>query len=191
MGVGEVMAACRRAIFLDRDGVLNEVALRDGRPYPPASLAELRLTAGVEECLADLKGSGFLLIVVTNQPDVARGKQSAAAVEEIHGFLASRLPIDDVYVCYHDDANRCDCRKPEPGLVPQAAEKHGIDVSESFLIGDRWRDIEAGHRAHCKTVFINYGYAEKGPEAPATFETRSLRNAVDWILAYAERKGVV
>jgi len=186
-----VTPACRRAVFLDRDGVLNEAVLRDGRPYPPASLAELRLTSGVEECLGELKGFGFLLIVVTNQPDVARGKQSTAAVEEMHGFLTSRLPIDDIYVCYHDDANGCRCRKPEPGLLLQAAEKYGINVKESFLIGDRWRDVEAGHRAQCKTIFIDNGYAEEGPETPATFETKSLRSAVDWILARAQKEGVL
>jgi D-glycero-D-manno-heptose 1,7-bisphosphate phosphatase len=179
----------RRAVFLDRDGVLNEVVLRGGKPYPPASLSELRLSSKVEECLADLKRLGFLLIVVTNQPDVARGTQSTEAVEEMHGFLISRLPIDDVCVCFHDDANGCNCRKPKPGLVLQAVEKHDIELRQSFLIGDRWRDIEAGHRAHCRTVFINYGYAEKGPEVTATFETNSLRNAVDWILAHAQSEG--
>ena len=183
-------AVRRRGVFLDRDGVLNEVSLRDGRPHPPGSLAELRLISGVAECLADLKRHGFLLIVVTNQPDVARGTQTAAAVEEMHGFLTSRLPLDHVSTCYHDDASRCDCRKPKPGLVLQAAAEHGIDVKESYLIGDRWRDIEAGHRARCKTVFIDYGYAEKRPAAPATFETTSLRGAVDWILASAQSEGV-
>jgi D-glycero-D-manno-heptose 1,7-bisphosphate phosphatase len=154
-------------------------------------LAELRLIPGAAECLADLKRHGFLLIVVTNQPDVARGKQTTAAVEEIHGFLASRLPIDQVYVCYHDDGNHCNCRKPKPGLVLQAAEEHGIDVKDSFLVGDRWRDIEAGQQARCKTVFIDYGYAERGPATPSTFRTTSLRGAVDWILASAQTEGAM
>src|ERR1700693_4901416 len=97
------MPQSRRAVFLDRDGVLNEVVLRDGRPHPPASLAEFRIMSGAKESLADLKRLGFLLIVVTNQPDVARGTQTVAVVEEMHAFLASSLPIDDTYVCYHDD----------------------------------------------------------------------------------------
>ena len=178
------MPDSRSAVFLDRDGVLNEVQLRGGKPYPPASLAEVHLTSQAEECLADLKRRGFLLIVVTNQPDVARGAQTKAAVGEIHAFLSSRLPIDDTYVCYHDDADGCGCRKPAAGLLVDAARDYGIELTKSFLIGDRWRDIEAGQRAHCKTVFINYNYAEKQPASPPTFEATSLRGAVDWILAY-------
>ncbi len=182
MGVGSLT----RAVFLDRDGVLNEADLRNGKPHPPDSLKDLRLTPHVEECLADLKRLQFLLIVVTNQPDVARGKQSKAAVEEIHRFLASRLPIDDVYVCYHDDSDRCECRKPAPGLLLEAAQKHQIDLRHSFFIGDRWRDVEAGRRAHCQNIFIDYRYADRRPdEAAVVFMADSLRTAVDWILAHA------
>jgi D-glycero-D-manno-heptose 1,7-bisphosphate phosphatase len=141
----------------------------------------------VQTCLAELKNIGYLLIVVTNQPDVARGKQTKEAVEEMNTLLASHLPIDDMYVCYHDNADHCDCRKPAPGLLLRAAKKHKIDLSKSFLIGDRWSDIEAGHRAQCRTLFINNGYAEKQPDPPPTFETNSLRNAVDWIIAHARR----
>lgn len=178
--------AGRRAVFLDRDGVLNQVELRDRKPYPPACLADLRLIPHVEECLAELKRLQFLLIVVTNQPDVARATQSKAAIEEIHKFLANRLPIDDIYVCYHDDSDRCDCRKPAPGLLLEAARKHAIILPESFFIGDRWRDMEAGKRAQCNTVFIDYGYAEERPEdATVTFVADSLRTAVDWILSHA------
>lgn len=183
-----MMQPGRRAVFLDRDGVLNEVVLRVGKPYPPASLAEFRLIPGVEACLADLKRLGFLLIVVTNQPDVARGTQTTETVNEMHAFLASCLPIDDICVCFHDDNNRCICRKPQPGLVLQAAQKYGIEVRESFLIGDRWRDIEAGQRAKCRTVFINNGYNERVPEVPADFETNSLRSAVDWIVMHVQER---
>jgi D-glycero-D-manno-heptose 1,7-bisphosphate phosphatase len=175
----------RRAVFLDRDGVLNEVVLHEGRPHPPSSLSELRIVRGAKESLADLKRLGFVLIVVTNQPDVARGKQTKARVEEMHSFLADKLPIDGTYVCYHDDVDHCDCRKPAPGLLLNAARQHGIDLKESFLIGDRWRDVEAGHRAQCRTLFINNGYAEKRPTVLPTFETDSLRSAVDWIVAHA------
>lgn len=172
-----------RAVFLDRDGVLNEVVLRNGRSCPPASLAELRLTACVEECLEDLKRHGYLLIVVTNQPDVARGAQTKAAVEEMNAFLAGRLPIDDIYVCYHDDRDNCGCRKPAPGLLLEAASKYAIDLEGSFLIGDRWRDVEAGMRARCRTLLLDTGHAEKRPETRPTFESNSLRSAVDWIIA--------
>jgi D-glycero-D-manno-heptose 1,7-bisphosphate phosphatase len=181
------MQSQTRAVFLDRDGVLNEAVVRDGKPYPPPRLAELRLTPDVEECLSDLKRLGFLLIVVTNQPDVARGKQIKEAVEEMNTLLASRLPIDDTYVCYHDNADHCDCRKPAPGLLLRAAKKYGIDLDKSFLIGDRWSDIEAGRRAQCRTLFINNGYAERQPDPPPNFETNSLRSAVDWIITHASR----
>jgi D-glycero-D-manno-heptose 1,7-bisphosphate phosphatase len=183
------MPMSRRAVFLDRDGVLNEVVLRDAKPYPPANLSDLHVMPGAEECLADLKRLGFLLIVITNQPDVARGKQTKAAVEEMHSFLAGRLPIDETYVCYHDDADHCECRKPAPGLLLEAARKHGIELAESFMIGDRWRDVEAGQRAGCKTVFINNGYAEKQPQIPPTFEASSLRTAANWIIANASPAG--
>jgi D-glycero-D-manno-heptose 1,7-bisphosphate phosphatase len=183
MGISKIMQPLRRAVFLDRDGVVNEAVLRDGKPYPPASLTELRLTVGVEECLADLKRLGFLLIVVTNQPDVARGRQTKAKVEQMHTFLSGRLPIDDTYVCYHDDSARCACRKPEPGLLLEAARKHSVDLAGSFMIGDRWRDVVAGHRAGCRTVFIDYDYAETRSQVPATAEVGSLRGAVEWIEA--------
>jgi D-glycero-D-manno-heptose 1,7-bisphosphate phosphatase len=173
-----------RAVFLDRDGVLNEVLLRRGKPHPPASLSDLRVASGAPECLAELKRQGFLLVVVTNQPDVSRGTQTKQAVEEINSFLSKHLPIDHTYVCYHDDPDRCTCRKPQPGLLEEAARNHKIELTKSFLIGDRWRDVEAGRRANCQTVFINYNYAERRPDSP-TFEAKSLRAAVDWILANA------
>lgn len=175
------------AVFLDRDGVLNEAVVRNGKPHPPDSLRELRLIPNVETCLADLKRLGFLLIVITNQPDVARGTQTRETVEEMNTLLANRLPIDETYVCYHDNADHCDCRKPAPGLLLRAAEKYGIDLKKSFFIGDRWSDVEAGRRAQCKTLFIDNGYAERRPDPPPTYETDSLRSAVDWIIAHASR----
>jgi len=175
-----------RAVFLDRDGVLNQAELRNGKPHPPGSLKDLKLTPHVEECLADLKRLQFRLIVVTNQPDVARGKQTKAAVEEMHEFLISRLPIDDIYVCYHDDSDGCECRKPAPGLLLEAAQKHHIDLRSSFFIGDRWRDMEAGRRAQCQNIFIDYRYADRRPgDADVSFVADSLRTAVDWILEHA------
>jgi len=177
--------ALRRAVFLDRDGVLNEAVIREGKPHPPDNVSELRLTADVRECLADLKKEGFVLIVVTNQPDVARGKQTQPAVEEIHAFLSAELPLDAIYVCYHDNADRCDCRKPAPGLILRAAAKYGVDLKRSFFIGDRWSDVAAGQRAQCQTVFINHNYNERQPETSPTFEAASLRSATDWILKQA------
>jgi D-sedoheptulose 7-phosphate isomerase len=176
-------AQLRPAVFLDRDGVLNRAAVRDGKPYSPAGVQELDLLPQVASSLLDLKSHGFALIVITNQPDVARGRQPRAAVEAIHQELLSTLPIDDIFVCYHDDADGCDCRKPLPGLLFEAQRKHNIDLARSFFVGDRWRDIDAGHAAGCKTVLIDYGYKERAPSQPPDATVRSLREAADWIIA--------
>src|SRR5688572_31367462 len=171
----------RRAVFLDRDGVLNEAVVRDGKPYPPATPGELRIIPGTGEALARLKEHGFLLLVVTNQPDVARGAQSREAVDEMHRDLRTRLPLDAVFTCFHDDKDSCDCRKPRPGLVTRAARQHGVDIDQSFMAGDRWRDVEAGANAGCKTIWIDRGYSEQAPAAMPDVRVSSLPEAVDWI----------
>jgi D-glycero-D-manno-heptose 1,7-bisphosphate phosphatase len=171
----------RRAVFLDRDGVINRAVVRDGRPYPPVSAADLEILPGVAEALSRLKAAGFIVIVVTNQPDVARGTQSRETVEAIHAKLASLLPIDEFRVCYHDDNDRCGCRKPKPGLLVEAAAARGVALSQSVMVGDRWRDIEAGTRAGCRTVFVDYGYAERRPDAP-DLVVHSLQEAADRVL---------
>jgi D-glycero-D-manno-heptose 1,7-bisphosphate phosphatase len=156
----------RRAVFLDRDGVLITAVVREGRPYPPGSLAEMTLLPGVEDACARLKQSGFLLIVVTNQPDVARGTAANGEVAVINAALQARLGLDEVCVCPHDDADDCACRKPKPGLLLDAAHRWNIDLAKSFMIGDRWRDVEAGQAAGCRTIFLDYSYAERRPDAP-------------------------
>jgi D-glycero-D-manno-heptose 1,7-bisphosphate phosphatase len=177
MGVGAL-----KAVFLDRDGVLNRVIVRDGKPYPPASLAELEILPDVPEALAALKERGFLLLVVTNQPDVARGSQLRTVVESMHAALQAALPIDDFFVCYHDDADACVCRKPKPGLLLQAAARYSLELNTCYLIGDRWRDIEAGQAAGCCTVWIDRGYAEKSPSQAPAVRVGSCGEAVRWIL---------
>jgi D-sedoheptulose 7-phosphate isomerase len=172
----------RPAVFLDRDGVINRAVVRDGKPFPPSGVKELELLPEVASSLHDLKAHGFALFVITNQPDVARGTQTREAVKAIHQALASSLPIDDIFVCYHDDADDCACRKPNPGMLFEARRKHNIDLSRSFMVGDRWRDIDAGHAAGCKTVLIDYGYRERKPAHPPEATVRSLREAADWIL---------
>jgi D-glycero-D-manno-heptose 1,7-bisphosphate phosphatase len=154
----------RRAAFLDRDGVINKSIVRAGRPYPPASVAEVEILPGVPDALEKLKGSGFVLIVVSNQPDVARGTITRAEVEAINETLARALPIDQFRVCYHDSDDGCDCRKPKPGMLLTAAQEWGIDLPSSYMVGDRWRDIEAGKRAGCRTFFVDYAYDEKPSE---------------------------
>jgi D-glycero-D-manno-heptose 1,7-bisphosphate phosphatase len=173
----------RPAVFLDRDGVINRAVVRDGKPFPPSGVEELELLPEVASSLHDLKAAGFALFVITNQPDVTRGTQTRSAVEAIHQALASSLPIDDIFVCYHDDEDHCACRKPNPGMLFEAQRKHNIDLSRSFVVGDRWRDIDAGHAAGCKTILIDYGYAERKPAQPPEATVRSLREAADWVLS--------
>jgi D-glycero-D-manno-heptose 1,7-bisphosphate phosphatase len=171
----------KRAVFLDRDGVLNRAIVRDGKPYPPSNVSELEILPGVEQALAALRKAGFLLIVVTNQPDVARGTTTREAVEAINAALGTELPIDEFRTCYHDSEAGCDCRKPRPGALFAAAAHHGIDLYDSFMVGDRWRDAEAGQRAGCKTIFIDYGYQETQPEH-VDYRVKSLLEATRFMM---------
>lgn len=156
----------RRAVFLDRDGVINRAVVRNGRPYPPDSLAALEILPGVAEALARLRAAGFINVIVTNQPDVATGRQKRELVEAMHEFLLSHFPVDAVKVCYHADADNCACRKPKPGMLFEAARELDIDLTASFMVGDRWRDVAAGQAAGCKCLFLDSGYQEKQPEKP-------------------------
>jgi D-glycero-D-manno-heptose 1,7-bisphosphate phosphatase len=182
MGIGALAGRRVRAVFLDRDGVLNEAVMRDGKPYPPASETEVQIVPDARAALLRLKARGLPLIVVTNQPDVARGTQAAAAVDAIHDRLRRELPLDDVLSCLHDDGDRCACRKPKPGLILEGAQRHGIDTGRSFMIGDRWRDIDAGTEAGCRTIWIDRGYRERGPTQAPDARVDSLSEAVTWIL---------
>lgn len=150
-----------KAIFLDRDGVINKAVVIEGKPYPPASIQELEIIEGVSEALEVLKQLGFILIIVTNQPDVARGTINIREVTQIHDYIKTVLPIDDVFCCTHDNKDECECRKPMPGMIISAARKWNINLAKSYMVGDRWRDIEAGKKAGVKTFLINYGYDEK------------------------------
>lgn len=152
-----------RAVFLDRDGVINRPIVRDGKPYPPRTVDEFEILPGVKESCQLLNELGFLLVVATNQPDVGRGTLSLHVVEAVHVLLSQQLPIDRIMTCYHagmGHGNPCGCRKPRPGMLRQAAEELSIDLEESFMIGDRWRDIDCGFNAGCKTIFIDWGYQE-------------------------------
>ena len=180
MGVSPLTPG-NRAVFLDRDGVVNDAIVRDGKPFPPGNLSELVINPDAIIGLPLLKSLGFLLLVVTNQPDVGRGTTSLDAVLEIHDAIRTKLPIDDFFVCCHDDREQCDCRKPMPGLLLRAAEQYGIRLDDSFLIGDRWRDIDAGYLAGVKTALIDYGYRERGPDHEPDIRVKSLLKAVQWI----------
>jgi D-glycero-D-manno-heptose 1,7-bisphosphate phosphatase len=176
--------AAVRAVFLDRDGVLNEATAIDGYPSSPLSAAGLRILPGTREALERLKAAGFMRIVVTNQPDVARGRMSSGTLEAMHDLLHASLPLTDVLVCPHDNRDSCACRKPRAGLLHEAARRHGIDLGASFMVGDRWRDIGAGLAAGCMTVLIDRGYAERRAEGMHA-TVQSLAEAVDWILSRA------
>ena len=171
----------KRAVFLDRDGVLNRAVVRAGRPYAPTSLEEFTLLPGVLEALTDLRTAGFVLVVVTNQPDLATGRMRPEVAEAIHQKLRALLPIDDIKVCGHVDEDDCSCRKPRPGMLLEAARDWSIDLCRSFIVGDRWRDVSAGKAAGCKTIFVDYGYAEELADRP-DFVVTSLPEAVKIIL---------
>lgn len=172
----------RKAVFLDRDGVLNRAIVKNGKPYPPSNLGELEIPEDVPKALQALKEAGFLLVGVTNQPDVSRGTQQREIVEAIHAALLRALPLEEIFVCYHDDGDGCSCRKPMPGLLYQAAERYSIDLFSSFMIGDRWKDMVAGRRAGCVTILIDHQYAETGVDQSPDFRVRLLSEAADLIL---------
>lgn len=154
----------RRAVFLDRDGVINRAVVRNGKPYPPATLEQFELLPGVEHAIHKLRKAEFLVIVVTNQPDVATGIQRKEVVEAMHNKLRASGLCDDIKVCYHTDEDGCNCRKPKPGMLLEAANEWQIDLTRSFMVGDRWRDVVAGKAAGCHTYFIDCNYQERRPD---------------------------
>jgi len=174
----------QQAVFLDRDGVINGCRVIDNKPYPPRSVDEFVILPGVVEACRKLKQAGFLLIVATNQPDVGRGDLEQGIVERIHAFMRRQLPLDRVEVCFHPGKglSECDCRKPQPGMLRRAAKELSIDLTASWMVGDRWRDIDCGHAAGCRTVFIDYGYDEPLKQQP-DFRAANLLEAAGIIVA--------
>jgi D-glycero-D-manno-heptose 1,7-bisphosphate phosphatase len=185
MGKHEVT---RRAVFLDRDGVLNRAVVRNGHPHPPAHLEDFELHEDVATGCARLKAAKFLLVVITNQPDVGRGTQGREAVEAMHLKMQSALPcLDRIEICYHAGeryGEPCDCRKPRPGLILRAAAELKIDLCASYVIGDRWRDIDCARAAGCRAIFIQRGYQENLREAP-DFTVTNFKDAVNALLSDA------
>lgn len=174
------------AVFLDRDGVINVNEVRNGKPYAPTRVEDFQLLPGVENAAKRLKAAGFLLVVATNQPDIANGITCQDTLDAMHALLRKKLPIDDIRICYHTDADACDCRKPKPGLLLAAAKDHAIDLARSYMVGDRWRDIAAGKAAGCATVLVEYDYDEPEPDSPDAV-VASLSEAADWILRREQR----
>jgi D-glycero-D-manno-heptose 1,7-bisphosphate phosphatase len=172
----------QRVVFLDRDGVLNQTEIRNGRPYAPTTFEAFKIIPGTFEALNALKKIGFALAVVTNQPDVGNGKVTKGTVQKMNERLLSKLPIDAVEVCYHAQTAGCDCRKPKPGMILTAATGLQADLPNSYMIGDRWSDISAGKMAGCTTIFIDHLYTEKLIDQPDIIVT-SLIAAADTIIS--------
>ena len=180
------MSAPARAVFLDRDGVLIRAPVVDGLPHSIRRVEELELEPGAVGSCTALADAGYLLAVVTNQPDVARGLLSREVVDAVHTRLAELLPLDDIRVCPHDDADGCACRKPKPGMLVEAAREHGIALERSYMVGDRRIDVEAGRAAGCTCVFLDRKYSEHMPDRPDVV-VRDLDEAVAWILSQSGR----
>lgn len=173
-----------RAVFIDRDGVIIRTDVRDGKPYAITRYEDLDILDGAADAIQRLKAAGFVMIVVSNQPDVAAGKVTRDVVEAVNAELMGKLSLDEIKVCYDSAAS---CYKPKPGMLLEAAGEHDINLDRSTMVGDRWRDIGAGKAAGCMTVFIDKGYSEQAPENPDNV-VQNLAEAADLILAL-ENKG--
>ena len=170
------------AVFIDRDGVINANVERGGRPVAPTRLDEFHILPGAEDAVRRLRDAGYLVIVCTNQPDVATGRTPRSTVDAMHAIVRAKLKVDDIRICFHTDADDCGCRKPKPGLILDAAREHSIDLSISYMVGDRWRDTAAGRAAGCLTIFVDYGYEQEGPNQP-DHVVASLSEAANLILS--------
>jgi len=166
-----------KAVFLDRDGVLNNIIIKNGLPFSPENYENLKILPGVKESVIKLKQLHFYCLVITNQPDVSRGKIKKKTIIKMNEYLKKELNLDDIFVCFHDDHDKCECRKPNPGLIFEAAKKWNIKLNKSYMIGDRWKDIDAGNRSGCKTIFIDNNYEEKIKTKP-DFTSENLLKAV-------------
>lgn len=171
-----------KAVFFDRDGVLNQPSIRNGRAYAPLILEDFNILPGAAEAIIKSRNADFLTIVVTNQPELATGELSWESLAAMHQVLREQLLVDAVYVCPHLDSDKCRCRKPLPGMIHQAAREWDLDLGESFLVGDRWRDIDAGRSAGCRTILIDRHYS--GATKP-DFRSTDVRSAVEIVLSAA------
>jgi len=179
----------RRAIFLDRDGVLVVPEMRDGRSFAPRHLEDFRLYPEAKTALDRLKEAGYLLVVVTNQPDVGKGLISRSTLDQMHDTIRRVLPVDRIEVCIHTQSDKCSCRKPKPGMLLDAARECQIDLETSFMVGDRASDVEAGLAAGCETIFIDLDYVSELKPKTAHHTARSITEAADIILGANQRTG--
>lgn len=182
MVAGPAGSELKRAVFLDRDGIINESVVRNGKPYPPATLEDVVILPGVKDALERLKAAGYLTIVATNQPDVTTGKQLQSVVDAIHDMMRETLALDDIRACFCVEGPDCPCYKPKPGLLTEAAKDWKVELKQSFMVGDRWRDVGAGQAAGCTTFFVDYGYREDLTFTP-DFTVSGLGEAADIIIS--------
>lgn len=170
----------RKALFLDRDGIINVALIVANKPMAPRNLSEFQFTKGISNLIDRARQCGYMIFVATNQPDVARGDNLRENVEELHQHVLKHLAVDEIFVCYHDDRDGCECRKPKPGMINEAERKYHLDLSQSFMVGDRWRDILAGKSAGCRTIFVDYNYQESIPqEAVADYCVTCLDGVIE------------
>ena len=173
----------KRAIFLDRDGIINKVVVKEGLPLGPRRVEEFVLVDGIKDALICFRREGFLNIVNTNQPDVSRGVLSEEELMKMHELIRKELPVDDIFVCPHDDRDNCFCRKPRPGMLLEASRKWKIDLKNSFAVGDRWKDVEAGRAAGCRAILLDQIY-NRGVDCD--FRISDIREVIDIVRKYKE-----
>lgn len=172
-------------MFLDRDGVVVRSDVRDGKPYAPTSLESFEILPGSRKAVDMLVKAGYIIVIVTNQPDVGNGYVERFVVEEMHERLKNELAIASVRTCFHSQKDKCSCRKPKPKMLLDAASEFGINLKRSFIVGDRKSDIEAGENAGCGTIFIDWNYGEDKPQSQQYVAT-SLMDATTYILNLSE-----
>lgn len=176
-------AALRPAVFLDRDGVINRSLVVDGKPYAPRRLKDFRLLPRAAVAVRMLKDAGFVVVVVTNQPDIGNGLVDPTVVEAMNARLGQSMPVDEIKVCPHRQNEGCTCRKPRSGMLLEAVTQHGIDLSASYMVGDRNGDILAGQGAGCYTLLVRRAHLEVVTARP-DWRVRSLSEAVRVILKH-------
>ena len=172
-----------KAVFFDRDGVLNIPSVLNGKPYAPRKFIDFKIYDGVKESLEKIKSAGFFIVVITNQPDIGNGLVDIKEINVMHEFLKKELPIDYIEICPHSQTSNCNCRKPKPGLIFSAVDKHKIDLSKSWLIGDRWSDIVAGVSSGLKTIFIDHKYTEKTQNFGPDYVVSTTQKACELVLS--------
>jgi D-glycero-D-manno-heptose 1,7-bisphosphate phosphatase len=176
-----------RAVFLDRDGVVNKIVIREGKICSPRTMAEFQWEDGISDAVATLRENGFRIIIVTNQPDIARLKMSPLTLSAMTERIYHSLRVDSVFVCPHDDPDGCECRKPKPGMLLYAAHMLGFDCRVAFIVGDGWKDMAAGRAAGCTTILLDRPYNR---DVACDFRVSSLSEGVGVILELQKKVGL-